>query len=229
MRTLIIPMKLSMLKNSFDPELYQYALNFGLREHPVLTALRAETAKMARSVMQIAPDQGQLMGLLAKLTGAKRYLELGVFTGYSALVMALAMGKDGRVTGLDINSEYLKTAHKFWQDAGVNGQINVIVDEALKTCAKLLAAGEQFDIAFIDANKTDYMAYYEYCYQLVRHGGLILIDNVLFYGEVLAPKPSNSAVAIKQLNEFIKNDSRVDICLLPIADGLTIAYKKELK
>ncbi len=215
-----------MSKTVLSEELYQYAVDFGVREHSVLIKLRNETAKLSNRQMQISVDQGQLMGLLAKMIGAKRYLELGVFTGYSSLSMALAMGTDGHVTALDLNNEYLKIAREFWSEANVEKQIRVIVGSAISSCAKLIANSEQFDIAFIDANKTDYPAYYEYCYQLVRVGGLILVDNVLFKGAVLEEKPSNSALAIKKLNEIIKNDPRVDICMLPIADGLTIAYKK---
>ena len=218
-----------MPKTIISDELYQYALNVGVREHPLLVKLREETAQMPRAGMQISPEQGQFMAVLAKAIQAKRYLELGVFTGYSSLVMALAMGSKGHVTGLDISNEYIGIAQQYWIKAGVASQINIIIDEALNSCRKLQESGEQFDIAFIDANKTDYMAYYEFCYQLVRPGGLILIDNVLFHGDVLRDNPSNSVKAIKQLNEFIKSDPRVDICLLPMADGLTIAYKKEIK
>jgi O-methyltransferase len=215
-----------MPKTVLNEELYQYAINFGVREHPVLTKLRDETAKLSNRQMQISVDQGQLMGLFAKMIGAKRYLELGVFTGYSSLTMALAMGTDSHVTGLELSNEYLKIAREFWIEANVEQQIRVIEGPATSSCAKLIADKEQFDIAFIDANKTDYPTYYEYCYQLVRVGGLILIDNVLFKGTVLEEKASNSALAIKKLNEIIKNDPRVDICMLPIADGLTMAYKK---
>ena len=215
-----------MPKTVLNEDLYQYVVDFGAREHPVLTKLRNETAKLKNRHMQISVDQGQLMGLLAKIIGAKHYLEFGVFTGYSSLTMALAMGSDSHVTGLELRSEYLKTAREFWIEANVEKQIRVIEGPAALSCAKLIVDKEQFDIAFIDANKTDYPTYYEYCYQLVRVGGLILVDNVLFKGAVLEEEPSNSALAIKKLNEIIKNDPRVDICMLPIADGLTIAYKK---
>ena len=215
-----------MLKTVLSEEIYQYAVDFGVREHPVLAKLRNETANLSNAQMQISVDQGQLMGLLAKMIGAKRYLELGVFTGYSSLNMALAMGSDGHVTGLELNTKHLITAREFWIEANVEKQIRVIEGAATSSCAKLIADKEQFDIAFIDANKTDYPAYYEYCYQLVRVGGLVLVDNVLFKGAVLEEHPSNSTLAIKKLNEIIKNDPRVDICMLPIADGLTIAYKK---
>lgn len=218
-------------KTEISEELFQYALDYGMREHPVLTKLRHETAKLTNSIMQIPQEQGQFMALLAKSINAKRYLELGVFTGYSSLVMALAIGKDGTVTALDNNPEYVKVAQQFWDEAGVSKQINLINGNALDTCEELLNSNHAnyFDIAFIDANKSDYLAYYEYCYQLVRPGGLILIDNVLFKGQVLDEKPSTSTKAIKQLNEFVLKDQRVEISLLPIADGLTIAYKKELK
>ena len=218
-----------MAKTIISDELYQYAIGFGVREHHVLTKLRARTAKLTNAHMQISPDQAQFMGLLAKMTGAKRYLELGVFTGYSSLAMALAMGADSHVTALDLSSEYIKIAHEYWVEANVDKQITVIEGHATSSCAKLIAENKEFDIAFIDANKTDYPKYYEYCYQLVRVGGIILVDNVLFHGQVLQERPATSVRAIKQLNEFIKNDPRVEICMLPIADGLTIAYKKGLK
>lgn len=215
-----------MSKTIISNELYQYAIDFGVRNHPVLEKLRIETSKLTNSHMQISVDQAQFMGLLARMISAKRYLELGVFTGYSSLAMALAMGPDSQITALDLSSEYIKIASKYWVEANVDKQITVIEGPATSSCAKLIAENEQFDIAFIDANKTDYPTYYEYCYKLVRVGGIILVDNVLFHGHVLQECPSNSVRAIKQLNELIKNDLRVEICMLPIADGLTIAYKK---
>lgn len=227
---LILIILIMQKKIDISNELYQYAINVSVREHTVLQQLRVETAKLTNAVMQTPQYQAQFMGLLAKMTNAKRYLEIGVFTGYSALAMTLAMGSKGQTIALDNNKDYLKIAHTFWELAGVNNNIQVIEGNALESCKQLLESGHEnfFDIAFIDANKTGYLNYYEYCYQLVRPGGLILIDNVLFFGEVLKDKPSNSARAIKQLNDFVYQDPRVEISLLPIADGLTIAYKKEL-
>ena len=212
-----------------SPALYEYALAHGVHEHPTLVKLRQYTAKLENSRMQIAIEQGQFMGLLAKITSAKRYLELGVFTGYSSLAMALAMGEDSIVYALDNRQEHLDIALKFWTEAGVANQIKTMLGAALGSLATLVNENKlnYFDMAFIDANKTDYMAYYEYCYQLVKPGGLILIDNVLFHGRVLEEHTADFVQAIKDFNKFIYNDKRVDISLLPLADGLTIAYKKE--
>ena len=215
-----------MPKTILDDALYKYAVDFGTREHPILAKLRIETSKLSNAHMQISQDQAQFMGVLAKMIGAKSYLELGVFTGYSSLAMALAMGNDSHITALDLNSNYIEIASKYWTEAKVDKQITIIEGPATASCAKLIAENKQFDIAFIDANKSEYKKYYEYCYQLVRVGGIILIDNVLFHGQVLKEHPATSVRAIKELNELIKNDPRVDICMLPIADGLTIAYKK---
>ena len=225
--TLIIQM--ISKKTNISDELYQYAINIGVREHHILKDLRNETAKLKNATMQISQEQGQLMHLLAKITQAKRYLEIGVFTGYSSLVMALAMGDDSEVLALDNNDEYLEIARKFWSTAGVSKQITTILDNAIKSCEYLVKDGQinSFDIAFIDANKKEYLAYYEYCYQLVKPGGIILIDNVLFHGLVIEKNPPEFVKSIQKLNKVIYDDPRVEISLLPIADGLTIVYKKE--
>ncbi|MDQ5920458.1 MAG: hypothetical protein QG673_514 [Pseudomonadota bacterium] len=217
-------------KTEITDDVYQYALDFGVKEHPVLEKLRLDTAKLYNAIMQIPPEQGQFMGMLAKLINAKKYLEIGVFTGYSSLAMALAMGNDGLIIGLDNNPAYLKIAQQYWTEAGVDKQITVIEADALKSCEQLLTSGhrETFDIAFIDANKNAYLDYYEYCYKLVRPGGIIMVDNVLFHGEIIKSNPPDFVETIKHLNEFIYHDSRVDISLLPLADGLTIARKKQL-
>ncbi len=226
MGTLIIVIRI-MLKLNISPELYQYALKFGVHEHPVLKKLRLETLKLDNAFMQIPPDQAQFMGLLAQITAAKKYIELGVFTGYSALTMALSMGKDSQVFALDNDHKCIEIAKTFWSEAEVLDQFQIFVDDALNSLLQILDNYKDFfDIAFIDADKARYLTYYEHCYKLVKPGGLILIDNVLFKGEVIDEKPSNRAIAIKEFNQFIYNDSRVKISLLPIADGLTIAYKK---
>ncbi|MBP9743398.1 MAG: class I SAM-dependent methyltransferase [Burkholderiales bacterium] len=216
-------------KTEITSELYQYALDIGVKEHPVLRKLREYTAKLENSIMQIVPEQGQFMGLLAKIINAKHYLEIGVFTGYSSLVMALYMGKDSKIVALDNNRDYLQIAQKFWAEAQVDQYIKTMEGNAIESCEQLLASGHTnfFDIAFIDANKNDYLKYYEYCYKLVRPGGLILIDNVLFHGLVTKSNQPNFVETIKELNEIIYQDPRVEISLLPIADGLTIARKKE--
>ena len=216
------------LKNIISSELYQYALQYGVHEHPIAYQLRLETAKLNNSRMQTPPDQCQFMATIAHIMQARNYLEIGVFTGYSTLNMALAMGNSGTIVALENNLEYIKIAQSFWTQAGINESIECIHDDAMNACQNLLLDGRQnsFDIAFIDANKNQYLDYYEYCYQLVRPGGVIFVDNVLYQGEVLLQNPSDFVKHIKTCNEFIYNDARVSMCLLPIADGLTIAYKK---
>ena len=227
----ILTTRMMSKKAEISDELYAYALEYGVHEHPVLEALRQFTiTKVAQAHMQISPDQGQFMGLLAKITQAKKYLEIGVFTGYSSLAMALAMGKDATVFALDNSLEHLEIAKQYWDKAERLNQFEVMHGSALDSLETLVKQNKQdyFDIAFVDANKADYLKYYEYCYQLVRPGGIILIDNVLFHGQVLEEHPQNFVQAIKEFNQFIYSDKRVDISLLPIADGLTIAYKKEV-
>jgi predicted O-methyltransferase YrrM len=180
--------------------------------------------------MQISPEQGQLMGLLVQLIGAKKCLEIGVFTGYSALAVALNLPDDGRIVACDVSDEFTSIAREFWQSAGVSDKIDLQIAPALETLDRLLANGEasSFDFAFIDADKNNYAAYYDRCYQLVRQGGLILVDNVLWYGRVADPMMDGDkrTQAIKQLNQQIYHDDRVQISLIPIGDGLTIARKK---
>lgn len=227
----ILTTQIMSKKIEISDALYEYALKHGVHEHPVLSELREFTIlKVTRPHMQISPDQGQFMGLLAKIIHAKKYLEIGVFTGYSSLVMALAMGQDATVFALDNSLEHLDIAKQYWDKAGIIKQFEVMHGSALDSLKILVEQNKHsyFDIAFIDANKTNYREYYEYCYQLVRPGGIILIDNVLFHGQVLEEHPQNFVQAIKEFNQFIYTDKRVDISLLPIADGLTIAYKKEV-
>ncbi len=210
--------------------LYQYLLANSVREPEVLIKLRAETAQHPLVNMQISPEQGQLMGLLVQLIGAKKCLEIGVFTGYSSLVVALNLPDDGRIVACDVSDEFTTIARQYWQVAGVSHKIDLQIAPALETLDRLLANGEagSFDFAFIDADKNNYAAYYDRCYQLVRQGGLILIDNVLWYGRVADPAMAEDkrTQAIKQLNYQIYQDDRVQISLIPIGDGLTIARKK---
>ncbi len=209
--------------------LSQYLLDNSLREPEILAKLRHQTAAHPLVNMQISPEQGQLMGLLAKLIGARKCLEIGVFTGYSALVVALNIPEDGRIVACDVSVEFTAIAEQYWQAAGVSHKIDLQIAPALVTLDRLIANGESstFDFAFIDADKSNYAAYYDRCLQLVRSGGLILVDNVLWYGRVADPAMDNDkrTQAIKQLNQHIHQDDRVQISLIPIGDGLTIARK----
>lgn len=210
--------------------LYQYLLANSVREPELLAKLRIETAAHPLVNMQISPEQGQLMGLLVQLIGAKKCLEVGVFTGYSSLVVALNIPEDGQIVACDVSDEFTSIARRYWQDAGVSNKINLYIAPAVETLDQLLANGEAstFDFAFIDADKNNYAAYYDRCFQLVRQGGLILVDNVLWYGRVADPAMNEDSrtQAIKQINQQIYHDDRVQISLIPIGDGLTIARKK---
>jgi predicted O-methyltransferase YrrM len=212
-----------------DP-LYQYLLANSVRESEILAKLRAETAEHPLVNMQISPEQGQLMGLLVQLIGAKKCLEVGVFTGYSSLAVALNLPDDGQIIACDVSDEFTSIAQKYWQEAGVANKIRLYVAPALETLDRLISNGESgtFDFAFIDADKNNYGAYYDRCFQLVRQGGLILVDNVLWYGRVADPAMDNDkrTQAIKQINQQIYHDDRVQISLIPIGDGLTIARKR---
>ena len=210
--------------------LYQYLIANSVREADILTKLREETAQHPLVNMQVSPEQGQLMGLLVQSIGAKKCLEVGVFTGYSSLVVALNLPDDGRLIACDISDEFTSIARRYWQEAGVSEKISLHIAPALETLDRLLANGESdtFDFAFIDADKNNYAAYYDRCFKLVRQGGLILVDNVLWYGRVADPAMDADprTQAIKQINQQIYHDDRVQISLIPIGDGLTIARKK---
>ena len=203
-----------------------YVHRYGVREHPVLAALRERTAPLPEHNMQIGPDQGALMAMLVKLIGARRILEIGTFTGYSSTAMALAMPPDGRVTCCDVSREWTDIARQAWADAGVEDRIELRLAPATETLATL--DDDSFDLSFIDADKPNYDAYYEGCLRVVRPGGLILIDNVLWSGDVADPAVDNDNVrAIRALNEKIAADQRVDHVLLPLADGLTMARLRD--
>ncbi len=210
--------------------LYQYLLANSVREPEILAKLRAETAQHPLVNMQISPEQGQLMGLLVRLIGAKKCLEVGVFTGYSSLVVALNLPDDGQIIACDVSAEFTSIARRYWQMAGVANKINLHIAPALETLDRLISNGEAgtFDFAFIDADKNNYGAYYDRCLQLVRQGGLILVDNVLWYGRVVDPGMDHDqrTQAIKQINQQIYHDDRVQISMIPIGDGLTIARKR---
>jgi len=203
-----------------------YVHRYGVREHPVLAALRERTAPLPEHNMQIGPDQGALMALLVKLIGARRILEIGTFTGYSSTAMALAMPPDGRMLCCDVSREWTDIARRAWADAGVEDRIELRLASATETLATL--TDKSFDLSFIDADKPNYDAYYEGCLRVVRPGGLILIDNVLWSGDVANPAVDNDNVrAIRALNAKIAADERVDHVLLPVADGLTLARVRD--
>ena len=210
--------------------LHDYLLAHGVRETPVMRALREETAGHEWAVMQISPEQGALMALLVELTGAMRALEVGVFTGYSALVVATAMGVDGRLTALDIDPDYSATARRFWADAGVAERIELRLGDARESLAALRAEGldGSYDIAFIDADKSGYDIYYEHCLALLRPGGLVLIDNTFHMGQIAEPgRWGENAPVVDALNKKIREDERVTIAMLPVGDGLTICRKRD--
>lgn len=214
---------------NLSDELYRYLCAVSLREPEVLQQLRQETASHPMSQMQIAPEQGQLMALLVQLMGAKRTLEIGVFTGYSALAVALALPDDGQMIACDVSEEYTAIARRYWQQAGVAHKIDLRLAPALDTLDQLLTDGygESFDFAFIDADKSNYDHYYERSLQLVRSGGLIAIDNVLWSGRVADTKTEdNRTRKIQALNQKIHQDSRVTLSLVPIADGVTLVLKR---
>ena len=203
-------------------DLVAYVRRYGVREHPVLARLREDTAPMPMSQMQIAPEQGAFMALLVRLTGARRILEIGTFTGYSSTAMALAMPADGRMTCLDASREWTDRAREAWREAGVEDRVDLRIGPAVESLREL--EDDTFDLAFIDADKIGYDAYYEECLRVVRPGGLILIDNVLQGGRVVdAAADDENVTAIRALNEKIAADDRVDMTLLPVADGLTLA------
>jgi predicted O-methyltransferase YrrM len=211
-----------------SPQLYNYFQSISLREPEVLTQLRQETAHQPLSNMQIAPEQGQFMAFLIKLIGAKKTLEVGVFTGYSSLVVALALPENGEVIACDVDEEYTQIARTYWEKAGVSHKIKLHLAPAVLTLENLLAKGEEnsFDFAFIDADKSNYDTYYEQALKLVRVGGVIAIDNVLWDGKVADSQvQDNRTQTIRRLNEKLHQDTRILLSVVPIADGLTLAMK----
>ena len=209
--------------------LQDYLLAHGVRETPVMRRLREETARHEMGRMQISPEQGALMALLVQSIGATRALEVGVFTGYSALVVAEAMGADGRLTALDINADYAEIARRFWAEAGLAERIELRLGDARESLAALRTEGLEgtHDFAFIDADKSGYDTYYEHCLALVRPGGLILLDNTFYMGRIAEPdRWQESGAVVDALNKMIKGDERVTMVMLPIGDGLTICRKR---
>jgi predicted O-methyltransferase YrrM len=208
--------------------LEDYIQSVSLREPELQQRLRAETAPMPLAQMQISPEQGQFMALLARMIGARRYLEIGTFTGYSALTVALALPADGRVVACDVSTEWTAIAKRYWREAGVADKIDLRLAPAMDTLDALIAArAPAFDFAFIDADKENYDGYYERALRLVRVGGVIAIDNVLWDGAVADPARNDvETVAIRALNRKLHRDARVELSLLPIGDGLTLALKR---
>lgn len=213
---------------NLDDKLYRYMLDHSVREHPAQAALREATRNHPNSGMQISPEQGQFMALLIKLIGARKTIEIGVFTGYSALSVALALPEDGQVLACDISDEYTRIGKPFWTQAGVANKIDLRLQPALTTLDQRIAEGAkgQYDFAFIDADKGGYDAYYERCLTLVRAGGLITIDNMLWSGRVACPADDEDTAAIQALNDKLHHDERIDLSLLPVGDGLTLARKR---
>ena len=209
--------------------LHAYMHRVSLRESDVQRRLREETAALEYSMMQISPEQGQLMRMLTGLIGARRAIEVGVFTGYSALSVALALPEDGELIACDVSEEWTAIARRYWAEAGVAGKIRLEIAPATETLDALLAGGRagDFDIAFIDADKTSYDGYYERCLELLRPGGLVLIDNVLWGGSVADEENrSEDTLALRALNAKLRDDARIELCMLPVGDGLTLARRR---
>jgi len=209
--------------------LYDYLLSASLREHPAQAWLRGETARLPEAGMQTAPEQAQLIGLLIEIVGARRVLEIGCFTGYGTLAMALALAPDGRILTLDVNPDWAALGQRAWREAGVEGRIETRFGLALESLDRLLADGaaDSFDLILIDADKKSYDAYYERSLTLVRPGGLILLDNVLWGGLVADPaNRDRQTETLRVLNAKLRGDERISLAVVPIGDGLTIARKR---
>ena len=211
-----------------DPLIQEYIIENVVREHPLLQALRDETSQLSNARMAIGPEQGQLMALLAHSIGARRYLEIGVFTGYSSLAMALALPGDGRIVACDVSEEYTAVGRRYWKAAGVSEKIDLRIAPALETLEELRAHKTQpFDMAFIDADKANVGAYYEAALELVRPGGFVLVDNVLWGGAVLDSSDADEDTqALRAVSVRAGRDERIDVALLPVCDGILIALKR---
>ncbi|ROR35014.1 class I SAM-dependent methyltransferase [Inmirania thermothiophila] len=206
-----------------------YLRRYGVREPPLLARLREETAAMPEARMQIAPEQGALLALLARLLGARRTIEVGVFTGYSSLWVALALPADGCLVACDVSERYTAVARRYWAEAGVAERVDLRLGPALQTLEAMLAAGKagRYDLAFIDADKPGYPAYYERCLALLRPGGLVAVDNVLWGGGVADPAQDDAdTVALRAFNAHVAADERVDAVMVPVGDGMTLARKR---
>ena len=217
-------------KLSITESVYDYLLSVSLREADVLRELRYETASHPHANMQISPEQGQFMQMLVSLINAKKVVEVGVFTGYSSLAMALALPETGRIVACDVSEEYTSIARQYWEKAGITDRVDLRLAPAVETLDHLLKhdkAGATFDMAFIDADKESYLLYYERILKLLRPGGLMLVDNVLWGGLPADPEHHDSNTdAIRNFNAFVFQDERIELSLLPLADGLTLARKR---
>ena len=219
---------MSKLNTQVTPEMGDYIRDITLRELPILARLREETAANPQSGMQVSPEQGQYLALMARLIGARRTLEVGTFTGYSALVVAMALPEDGQIVACDINKEWTDVARRYWNEAGVSHKIDLRLGPALETLQALLAGGGKgtFDFAFIDADKSNYQSYFDSAVELIRPGGLIAVDNVLWHGRVIDPaEQDRDTLAVREFNRKLHTDARVEISLVPMGDGLTLARK----
>jgi predicted O-methyltransferase YrrM len=215
---------------TLDDRLHDYVVRHN-REHPELVKLREATASHPRANMQIAPEQGALLQMLVRLVGARRTIEIGVFTGYSALAVALALPDDGSILACDVSDEYTRVGRPYWERAGVAAKIDLVLEPALHTLDARLATGEagRYDFAFVDADKANYDGYYERCLKLLRTGGLIAFDNVLWSGRVadkVDPAADADTAALQWLNAKLQRDERIDLALVPVGDGLTLARKR---
>jgi len=216
--------------SEYLPEkIYEYLTSVSVREPAILRRLREETESHPMGGMQIPPEHGQFLALLTQLMGARRTLEVGVFTGYSSLAVALALPDDGKILACDVSEEYTSTARRYWKEAGVDHMIELRIKPALETLHELLAQRQhnRYDFAFIDADKANYEGYYECALELVRPAGLIAIDNVLWHGRVIDAESNDAdTLAIRAINKKLLGDSRVSISMLPVSDGLTLACKR---
>ena len=220
---------MSIRPTELTADLHAYMIRHGVREAPVLRRLREETAAHPERQMQIAPEQGQFMTLLVRLLGATRTLEVGVFTGYSSLAVALALPEDGRVTACDVSEAYTSVARRYWTEAGMLHKIDLRLAPAADTLQALIDEGREgaYDFAFIDADKEQYDLYYERALQLVRVGGLIMLDNVFRGGHVVDEQSRDAGTqAMRDLNRKLSADPRIELCVLPLADGVTLALKQ---
>ncbi len=208
-------------------KIHDYMLQTSFRDTDIQRRLREETATMPNAGMQIGPDQGQFMAFLAMAIGAKKCIEVGVFTGYSSLAVAMALPRDGKIIACDVSEAYTSVARRYWEAAGLAHMIDLRLGPALATLDGLLHGSHDYDFAFIDADKVNYVGYYERCLALIRKGGLIAIDNVLWGGDVAdRSKGDPDTLALRNLNEKIGRDERVDVSMLPVGDGLTLVRKR---